>query len=93
MNCHYSPSQDGISAEQFLNNLRIFRDGDDIRVDWHNRFIMMSYVGGDQVIKVYAEEREWDNQGNSQRISYDLVKSLEVPLYQGKQPISSQPKE
>lgn len=86
MNCHYNPQQDNLTSEEFINKLRIFRNKDNIRVDWHNRYIDLKYTGGEQVIKVFEEEREWDDQGQSTRKSYQLVKSLDVPEYQGEKP-------
>lgn len=82
MRCHYNPQQDKMSPEEWLNNLKVFRNGDVIRIDWQKRFININYQGGEQEIKVFLEEREIPTQGDSQRISYNLVKTLAVPDYQ-----------
>ncbi|CAG8453426.1 3901_t:CDS:2 [Ambispora gerdemannii] len=44
--------------------------------------VYSNYQGGEQEIKVFLEAREIPGQGDSKRISYDLVKTLEVPEYQ-----------
>ncbi|CAG8696402.1 1332_t:CDS:1, partial [Ambispora gerdemannii] len=30
-NCHYNPQQDNLTPEEFINKLKVFRKGDNIR--------------------------------------------------------------
>ncbi|CAG8513179.1 7290_t:CDS:2 [Ambispora leptoticha] len=53
----------------------------------HPPIIVLIIKEGNKKLKVFLEEREIPEQGDSKRISYNLVKTLEVPEYQlGLQP-------